>query len=185
MSTPLGRTVGNALEVREAVEVLAGGGPPDVVELTVVLAREMLAAAGLDGHDPAEVLASGRAMDIWRAMIRAQGGDPDASLPSARETEVISAEKDGVLTALDARAVGEAAWRLGAGRAQQHHDVQAAAGVELHARLGEVVRAGQPILTLHTDTPERFPRARDALAGGYRIGQDPAERPPLILDRIG
>jgi len=185
MSTPLGRTVGNALEVREAVEVLAGGGPPDVVELTVVLAREMLAAAGLDGHDPAEVLASGRAMDIWRAMIRAQGGDPDASLPSARETEVISAEKDGVLTALDARSVGEAAWRLGAGRAQQHHDVQAAAGVELHARLGEVVRAGQPILTLHTDTPERFPRALDALAGGYRIGQDPAERPPLILDRIG
>jgi thymidine phosphorylase len=185
MSTPLGLTVGNALEVREAVEVLAGGGPPDVVELTVVLAREMLAAAGLDDHDPAEVLASGRAMDIWRAMIRAQGGDPDAALPSARETEVISAETDGVLTALDARAVGEAAWRLGAGRAQQHHDVQAAAGVELHAALGEVVRTGQPILTLHTDTPERFGRARDALAGGYRISQDPAERPPLILDRIG
>jgi thymidine phosphorylase len=185
MSTPLGLTVGNALEVREAVEVLAGGGPPDVVELTVVLAREMLAAAGLDDHDPAEVLASGRAMDVWRAMIRAQGGDPDAALPSARESEVISAETDGVLTALDARAVGEAAWRLGAGRAQQHHDVQAAAGVELHARLGEVVRTGQPILTLHTDTPERFSRARDALAGGYRISQDPAERPPLILDRIG
>jgi thymidine phosphorylase len=185
MSTPLGLTVGNALEVREAVEVLAGGGPPDVVELTVVLAREMLAAAGLDDHDPAEVLASGRAMDIWRAMIRAQGGDPDAALPSARETEVISAETDGVLTALDARAVGEAAWRLGAGRAQQHHDVQAAAGVELHAALGEVVRTGQPILTLHTDTPERFARARDALDGGYRIGQEPAERPPLILDRIG
>jgi thymidine phosphorylase len=185
MSTPLGLTVGNALEVREAVEVLAGGGPPDVVELTVVLAREMLAAAGVDDHDPAEMLASGRAMDVWRAMIRAQGGDPDASLPSARETEVISAATDGVLTELDARAVGEAAWRLGAGRAQQHHDVQAAAGVELHARLGEVVRAGQPILTLHTDTPERFPRALDALAGGYRIGQDPAERPPLILDRIG
>jgi len=185
MSTPLGLTVGNALEVREAVEVLAGGGPPDVVELTVVLAREMLVAAGLDDPDPAQVLASGRAMDIWRAMIRAQGGDPDAALPSARETEVITAETDGVLTALDARAVGEAAWRLGAGRAQQHHDVQAAAGVELHARLGEVVRAGQSILTLHTDTPERFPRARDALAGGYRISQDPAERPPLILDRIG
>ena len=172
MSTPLGLTVGNALEVREAVEVLAGGGPPDVVELTVVLAREMLAAAGMDDHDPAEMLASGRAMDVWRAMIRAQGGDPDASLPSARETEVISAETDGVLAELDARAVGEAAWRLGAGRAQQHHDVQAAAGVELHAKLGEVVRAGQPIMTLHTDTPERFPRARDALAGGYRIGQD-------------
>jgi thymidine phosphorylase len=185
MSTPLGLTVGNALEVREAVEVLAGGGPRDVVELTVVLAREMLAAAGVDDHDPAEVLASGRAMDVWRAMIRAQGGDPEASLPSARETEVISAGTDGVLTALDARAVGEAAWRLGAGRAQQHHDVQAAAGVELHATLGDVVRAGQPILTLHTDTPERFPRARNALAAGYRIAQEAVERPPLILDRVG
>ncbi|HWH99828.1 MAG TPA: thymidine phosphorylase [Propionibacteriaceae bacterium] len=185
MSTPLGLTVGNALEVREAVEVLAGGGPPDVVELTVALAREMLAAAGVDDHDPAEVLASGSVMDVWRAMIRAQGGDPDAPLPSARETEVISAETDGVLTALDARAVGEAAWLLGAGRAQQHHDVQAAAGVELHARLGDVVRAGQPILTLHTDTPERFPRARDALAAAYRIAPEAVERPPLILDRIG
>ena len=185
MSTPLGLTVGNALEVREAVEVLAGGGPSDVVELTVVLAREMLSAAGVDDHDPVQVLASGRAMDVWRAMIRAQGGDPDAPLPSARETEVVSAETDGVLNQLDARAVGEAAWRLGAGRAQQHHEVQAAAGVELHARLGDVVRAGQPILTLHTDTPERFPRARNALAGGYRIGHDTAERPPLILDRVG
>src|SRR4029453_5079012 len=110
---------------------------------------------------------------------------PDASLPSARETEVINAETDGVLTELDARAVGEAAWGLGPGRAQQHHDVQAAAGVELHARRGDVVRAGQPILTLHTDTPERFSRARDALAAGYRIAPDAAERPPLILDRIG
>jgi thymidine phosphorylase len=185
MSTPLGLTVGNALEVRESVEVLAGGGPPDVVELTVALAREMLAAAGVDDHDPAQVLASGRAMDVWRAMIRAQGGDPDASLPSARETEVISAEADGVLTSLDARAVGEAAWRLGAGRAQKHHKVQAAAGVELHAKLGDVVRTGQPIMTLHTDTPERFSRARDALARGYQIGQEPAERPALILDRVG
>jgi thymidine phosphorylase len=185
MSTPLGLTVGNALEVRESVEVLAGGGPPDVVELTVALAREMLTAAGVDDQDPAEVLASGRAMDVWRAMIRAQSGDPDAALPRARETEAISAEANGVLVALDARAVGEAAWRLGAGRAQKHHEVQPGAGVELHAKLGDVVRAGQPIMTLHTDTPERFPRAREALARGYEIGQSAAERPPLILDRVG
>jgi thymidine phosphorylase len=185
MSTPLGLTVGNALEVRESVEVLAGGGPPDVVELTLALAREMLAAAGVDDHDPAEELASGRAMDVWRHMIRAQGGDSDAPLPSARETEVISAEADGVLTSLDARAVGEAAWRLGAGRAQKHHEVQAGAGVELHAKLGDAVRIGQPIMTLHTDTPERFPRARDALARGYEITQQTVERPPLILDRVG
>ena len=145
----------------------------------------MLAAAGVDDHDAADVLASGRAMDVWRRMIRAQGGDPDAPLPSAHETEVISADADGVLTSLDARAVGEAAWRLGAGRAQKHHQVQAGAGVELHAKLGDVVRIGQPIMTLHTDTPERFPRARDALARGYDIAQQTVERPPLILDRVG
>ena len=185
MSTPLGLTVGNALEVRESIEVLAGGGPPDVVELTVALAREMLAAAGVDDQDPAEVLASGRAMDVWRAMIRAQSGDPDAALPTARETEAISAEANGVLAVLDARAVAEAAWRLGAGRAQKHHEVQAGAGVELHAKIGDVVRAGQPIMTLHTDTPERFPRARQALARGYQIGSNAPERPPLILDRVG
>ena len=118
MATPLGRTAGNALEVAESVEVLAGGGPPDVVELTVALAREMLAAAGRDDLDPAEVLASGAAMDAWRAMIQAQGGDPDAALPTAREVEVVTAEADGVLQSLDAMAVGLAAWRLGAGRSR-------------------------------------------------------------------
>ena len=184
MSTPLGRTAGNALEVRESVEVLAGGGPSDVVELTVALAREMLTAAGVDDHDPAEVLASGRAMDVWRAMIRAQGGDPDATLPTARETDVITSDGDGVLTSLDALAVGTAVWRLGAGRARKHHDVQAGAGVELHAKPGDTVRPGQPLMTLHTDTPDRFPRARKALAGSYDIASAATERPPLILDRV-
>jgi len=184
MSTPLGFTVGNALEVREAVEVLAGGGPADVVELTIALAREMLAAAGRSEADPAEALVSGRAMDVWRAMITAQGADPDADLPRARETEVILSESVGVVTSLDGRAVGEAAWRLGAGRARKEHPVQAGAGVELHAKPGDVVRAGQPIMTLHTDSPERFPRAQAALDGSYQIGARAGERSPLILDRI-
>jgi thymidine phosphorylase len=184
MSTPLGLTAGNALEVRESVKVLAGGGPEDVVELTVALAREMLAAAGRDDPDPAEVLASGRAMDVWRAMIAAQGGDPDADLPTARERDVVIADADGALVFVDALAVGEAAWRLGAGRARKEHPVQAGAGVELHVKPGDAVRAGQPIMTLHTDSPERFPRARAALEGSYRIGARIAERPPLILDRI-
>ncbi len=186
MSTPLGLTAGNALEVRESVEVLAGGGPADVVELTVALAREMLDAAGRPDADPAAALADGRAMDVWRAMIAAQGGDPDATLPVARETEQVLAERDGVLTTLDAYAVGVAAWRLGAGRARKEDPVQAGAGVELHARPGDVVRAGQPLLTLHTDTPERFARAREALAGGVVV--DPAgtagERRALVLDRV-
>ena len=184
MSTPLGRTAGNALEVKEAVEVLAGGGPPDVVELTVALAREMLTAAGHDDHDPAEVLASGKAMGVWRSMISAQGGDPDATLPTARETEVIIADRDGVLAVLDAHAVGIAAWRLGAGRARKEDPVQAAAGVELHAKPGDPVRTGQPIMTLHTDTPERFERARQALAGAYEIGGAATDPTPLIIERI-
>jgi thymidine phosphorylase len=184
MSTPLGFTVGNALEVREAVEVLAGGGPADIVELIIALAREMLATAGRSEADPAEALASGRAMDIWRAMIAAQGGDPDADLPTAREREVVMAETDGVLVFVDALAVGEAAWRLGAGRARKEHPVQAGAGVELHAKPGDAVRAGQPIMTLHTDNPERFSRAQAALDGSCQIGARAGERSPLILDRI-
>ncbi|MFD1504390.1 thymidine phosphorylase [Georgenia yuyongxinii] len=175
MSTPLGLTAGNALEVRESVEVLAGGGPADVVELTVALAREMLDAAGRPDADPAAALQDGRAMDVWRRMIAAQGGDPDAPLPVARHTEQVLADADGVLTGLDAYAVGVAAWRLGAGRARKEDPVQAVAGVELHAKPGDPVRKGQPLLTLHTDTSERFDRAREALDGGVVIS---AGRPP-------
>jgi thymidine phosphorylase len=184
MSVPLGLTAGNALEVAEAIEVLAGGGPSDVVELTVALAREMLAAAGRADHDPADLLASGAAMDVWRSMIIAQGGDPDATLPTAHEADVITAERDGVLQSLDALAVGEAAWRLGAGRARKEHAVQPGAGVVLHAKPGTRVRAGQLLMTLHTDTPERFNRAREALVGAYGIGDAVPEQRPLILGRI-
>jgi len=186
MATPLGLTAGNALEVRESVEVLAGGGPPDVVELTLVLAREMLAAAGRDDVDPAEALRDGRAMDVWRTMVTAQGGDLSAPLPVARETHQILAPGSGVLTRLDALQVGIAAWRLGAGRARKEDRVQAGAGVELHAKPGAVVRAGDPLLTLHTDTPARFGRAVEALDGAYFIAPE-GSRPdllPLVIDRI-
>jgi len=186
MSTPLGLTAGNALEVRESLEVLAGGGPPDVVELTVALAREMLDGAGRSGDDPAEALADGRAMDVWRQMITAQGGDPDAPLPTARETHTVPAPADGVLVRLDALAVGIAAWRLGAGRARKEDAVQAGAGVEMHAKPGAKVRAGEPLLTLYTDTPERFEAALRDLEGGYEIAPE-GSRPdpgPLVLERV-
>jgi thymidine phosphorylase len=186
MQTPLGLTAGNALEVRESVEVLAGGGPEDVVELTVRLAREMLAAAGRDGVDPADALRDGRAMDAWRRMIRAQGGDPDAQLPVARHTHEVLAEGTGVLTQLDALKVGIAAWRLGAGRARKEDPVQAGAGIELHAKPGAFVRAGERLMTLHTDTPERFARALEALDGVSFIAPV-GSRPdllPLVIDRI-
>jgi thymidine phosphorylase len=186
MSTPLGLTAGNALEVRESVEVLAGGGPPDVVELTVALAREMLTAVGMDGDlDPADVLASGAAMDVWRRMVSAQGGDPAAPLPVAKETQQVYAPAEGVLVGLDAYQVGIAAWRLGAGRARKEDPVSAGAGVELHVKPGAFVRAGQPVLTLHADEPARFARAVEALDGAIQLaplGSRPAK--PLILDRL-
>ena len=144
----------------------------------------MLAAAGRDDVDPADKLADGSAMDVWQAMILAQGGDPAAALPTARHTEVVTADADGVLTSLDALAVGVAAWRLGAGRARKEDPVQAGAGVELHAKPGDTVRAGPPLLTLHTDTPERFERAQQALSEAYVIGARAPERPGVVLDRI-
>jgi thymidine phosphorylase len=184
MSTPLGLTAGNACEVAESIEVLAGGGPSDVVELTVALAREMLAAAGRDDKDPADVLASGGAMDVWRRMIAAQGGDPDAPLPAAKETHVIAAPASGTLTRLDALSVGVAAWRLGAGRSRPGEQVQAAAGVVMHAKPGDEVVAGQPLLTLRTDTPERFERAVAALEGGYDVGTGGPDTSSVVIDRI-
>ncbi|RZU62129.1 thymidine phosphorylase [Zhihengliuella halotolerans] len=185
MRTPLGLTAGNAIEVEESVEVLAGGGPADVVELTVRLAEEMLAAAGVHDADPAAALADGRAMDVWNAMIAAQGGDPRAALPVAKESEVLYAPADGVLAELDALQVGVAAWRLGAGRARKEDVVQAGAGVRMHAKPGDVVRRGQPLMTLLTDTPEKFDRAKEALEGAAVIvpeGDRPDQR--LIIDRI-
>ncbi len=185
MSTPLGLTAGNAIEVQESVDVLAGGGPEDVVELTVRLAEEMLSAAGVHDADPAAALRDGRAMDVWRKMIAAQGGDPDAKLPVAKESETVYAPADGVLVELDALSVGVAAWRLGAGRARKEDVVQAGAGVVMHAKPGAVVRAGEPLMTLLTDTPEKFDRAKEALEGAVVIapeGSRPARK--LILDRV-
>jgi thymidine phosphorylase len=184
MSVPLGRAVGNALEVAESVDVLRGGGPPDVVELTVALAREMLALAGISDVDPAQVLASGKAYEVWERMIAAQGGDPAAPLPVASHVEELVADHSGVLTRLDALAVGVAAWRLGAGRARKEDAVQATAGVRLLVDVGDVVEAGQPLLELHTDTPAAVAGARAALEGGVVVSDEPAARPPLLMDTV-
>ncbi|MFT3945045.1 MAG: thymidine phosphorylase [Ancrocorticia sp.] len=185
MSVPLGLTVGNALEVRESVEVLAGGGPADVVELTIALAREMLDAAGRPDADVEAALKDGRAMDKWREMIREQGGDPDATLPVAKHQQDVVADRDGILTDLDALKVGVASWRLGAGRARKEDPVQAGAGIEIFARPGDKVTKGQKLLTLHTDTPDRFARALESLEGTVTIGDDaPAPRDSVVLERI-
>jgi thymidine phosphorylase len=184
MSTPLGRTAGNALEVAESVEVLEGGGPADVVELTLALAREMLGGAGIDDVDPADALRDGRAMDVWRRMIAAQGGDPSAALPVAAERHVVTAPGSGVLKRLDALAVGTAAWRLGAGRARKEDAVSFGAGVVMLAKPGDTVRSGDPLLELHADDPSRFDAALAALDGGIEVGADYTAS-ALVIDRIG
>ncbi len=183
MSVPLGRAVGNAVEVAESVEVLRGGGPSDVVELTVALAREMLANTELS-VDPATVLASGEAYETWARMIAAQGGDPEADLPQPNTVHVVTAPRDGVLSRLDALSVGVAAWRLGAGRARKEDPVQAAAGVLCHVKPGEAVVSGAPLLELHTDTPDAVEGALAALAGAYEITDEAPARTPLVLETI-
>ncbi|GHE10723.1 thymidine phosphorylase [Klenkia taihuensis] len=183
MDRPLGRSAGNAVEVAESLEVLAGGGPADLVELTLALAREMLAGAGRSDVDPAAALADGRAMDTWKAMIRAQGGDPDAPLPQPAERHVVTAPATGTLTRLDAFALGVAAWRLGAGRARKEDPVSASAGVVWHASVGEQVTAGQPLLELQTDDAARIERALAALDGAVGVDTDDTVL-PLVVDRI-
>ncbi len=187
MNVPLGLAIGNANEVRESVEVLAGGGPADVVELTLALAREMLASAGQPDADVEGALKDGRAMDTWRAMIAAQHGDPDAPLPVAKESHVVTADREGILVEQKALPFGIAAWRLGAGRARKQDPVQHSAGIDLHAKPGDAVTKGQPLFTLSADEPARFERALEALEGAYRIGSKGDEvhdGGPLIADRI-
>ena len=185
MDVPLGLTAGNALEVRESVEVLAGGGPADVVELTILLAREMIDAAGIVGKDPADALKDGSAMDHWRRMVAAQGGDPDAALPVAKELHVVKAANSGIITTMDAMKVGVSAWRLGAGRSKQGEQVQAGAGIEMHAKPGDYIEAGAPLFTLHTDEAPRFERALEILDGAVAIVENGVvDRLPLVLERI-
>ena len=188
MDIPLGLTAGNALEVRESIEVLAGGGPSDVIELTVLLAQEMLELAGIKGADPAAALKNGKAMDAWRQMVSAQGGDPDARLPVAKEKLTITAHSTGTVLSMDAMKVGLAAWRLGAGRSRQGEAVQAGAGIEIHAKPGDNVKNGAPLFTLHTDTPAAFARAQESLVDSVRIGDlaagEKIDRLPLIIERI-
>lgn len=184
MSTPLGRKIGNGLEVEESVEVLAGGGPADVVEITCVLAAEMLRLVGHGDVDVAANLRNGKAMDKWREMISAQGGDPDATTTRGKHSHTVVADADGTLETLDALSVGIASWRLGAGRARKEDVVQAGAGIELHAQQGDRVAKGQPLLTMYSDDEDRFERSLEALTGGYKIADGPSVERKLVLDKI-
>jgi thymidine phosphorylase len=184
MEAPLGRAVGNAIEVEESVAVLAGGGPADIVALTLALAREMLDAVGLTDADPEQAISSGRAMDSWRALVRAQGGDPDAPLPVAPETEFVRAWRDGTVAAIDAYDVGVAAWRLGAGRARKEDPVSASAGILVHRKPGDAVRTGDVLFELRAEDAAKIPSALQTLEGAVVLGDDAPAPQPLILERI-
>lgn len=184
MNAPLGAAVGNALEVAEALDVLAGGGPPDVVELTLRLAGEMLQMAGIDERDPAQTLRDGTAMDRFRALVAAQGGDLSVPLPVGKYSETVTASRGGTMGDIDAKAVGLTVWRLGAGRSRPGDWVQPGAGIRIHRRPGDPVSPGDPVFTLYTDTPERFEPAMAELQGGWSIGDIPPVKRPLIIDRI-
>jgi thymidine phosphorylase len=185
MDTPLGRAVGNALEVAEAIHALSGEGPDDLLEITLTLARHMLELAGLDA-DPAEAIASGRALDTFKKMIKAQGGDPDAPLPQAAHRQpALQAPTTGWITRLDARAVGVAAWRLGAGRARKEDAVSYSAGIRCLAKPGDHVNQGEHVLELHADDLARFAPAIEALDGALTIGTEPPPRQPLIVASTG
>jgi thymidine phosphorylase len=186
MDTPLGLAVGNALEVAEAVAALRGEGPADLMEVTLALAREMLDLAGLPGADPAEAITSGRAHDAWRAMVRAQGGDPDAPLPRAQHVQpALLAPHDGYLTRLDAHAIGVAGWQLGAGRARKEDAVDHAAGVRLLAKPGDYVRMGQPIVELHADDRSRFGYVAEGLTGAVNVENQPPGERAVVVQRVG
>ena len=184
MDIPLGRTVGNAVEVVESLEVLAGGGPEDVVELTIKLAAEMLDVVGIDGVDPAQTLRDGTAMDRFRALVAAQGGDVHAQLPIGVHSETVVAPRGGTMGDIDAMAMGLTVWRLGAGRAHPGERVQSGAGVRIHRRPGEPVSAGEPLFTLYADNPRRIPAAMAELEGSWTVVDQPWQSRPLIIDRI-
>jgi len=184
MSTPLGKKIGNALEVEESIEVLSGGGPEDVIEITVELAKEMLKLSGITDVDPRENLSNGKALEKWREMIKAQGGDPDAALPKAEHWHVVRAKESGYVSSLEAISVGVASWRLGAGRERKEDAVQFGAGIEIHAQVGTAVTAGDPVMTLYTETPERFERAIVLAEEAIGISErEPAAR-KLVLGRV-
>lgn len=184
MSTPLGKKIGNALEVEESLEVLSGGGPEDVVEITVELATEMLRLSGITDVDPRENLSNGKALDKWRQMIKAQGGDPDAPLPKADHWHVIRAAESGYVSELEAISVGVASWRLGAGRERKEDAVQFGAGIEIHAQVGQQVKAGDPVMTLFTETPERFERAIAIAEQAVSISDKKPAARKLVLGRV-
>jgi thymidine phosphorylase len=184
MSVPLGVAVGNAVEVIESVDVLRGGGPADIVELTTAFAAVMLELAGID-VDPAAVLAAGEALPVWEAMVRAQGGDPAAAMPEPAVRRPVRATASGYVTRMDAKAVGIASWRSGAGRARKEDAVDLAAGVLCLRKPGDPVEAGEPVLEILAADEAHLDAAEAALAGALDVGPEPPPARPLVLERIG
>ena len=195
MSQPLGNAVGNALEVREAIDALHGGGPSDFREIVVALAGEMLLLAGkAAGRDEARSLAerqldNGEAWNKFVQFVAAQGGDVEAVenpdlLPIARIQEPLTAPVSGYISMLDALTVGRSELILGGAREKKGEPIDHAVGVVLHKKVGDWVEKGEPLMTIHANSRERFEEAKLFLLGAYEFSDDPPEVPPLIHDLI-
>jgi thymidine phosphorylase len=183
MNQPLGRAVGNALEVLESVEVLQGKGPSDVRELTLELARTMLDLVGIT-EDPAAHLDNGAAYQVYREMIAAQGGDPDAKLVPAVRTATVEASRSGFVSSVDALVVGVAAWRLGAGRARKEDPVSAGAGIHCLVREGDEVEKGQPLFELFADDDEHLARGLSTIESAVTYGESATSNERIVLETI-
>ncbi len=191
MDQPLGNEVGNANEIAESIAVLNGSGPADVTELTLEFGTVMLELGGIPDAKPQleEAIANGSALEKLKDVARAHGGDPSmiddpSLLPVAPHVESITAPASGYVTKCDALAVGLSTTRLGAGRERQEDEINHGVGVTIHAKLGDEVRAGDPLATVRFSDPVRWESQRDHLASAWEIGDQRPSLSPLIIERI-
>ncbi len=183
MDNPLGRSIGNALEVQEALDALAGKGDAELIEVSLTVAREMCKLAEID-KDPADAVKSGAGRAMFVRMLEAQGGNLDAGLPVAPVQIVLAAPGDGYVESIDALAVGLASLDLGAGRHKKEDKVDPAAGLVIQAQVGTHVAAGDPLVVVHARSADLAEKVKPRLLQAWKLVAHEVQRPPHVLARV-